>query len=237
MHTRTRACNVQARTLLSVWPWPMQKASVAHARTVHWPQLPRHILCAAATPHPSLQSSVGLQLEQFAVNCNAAEKALLADVTEAHPDASYIELLRLFKVRSRRWALVARMLHRACRALPAHICSQLPRLTLCSVLRWLLVCLFACLFVCLRLAFAKHTVDGAAYAARASSRGDGLFAACCVGVRCACTGALPPNPPSRCRTSALHRCVCVEYPRRGKYCAIIESSPRTSRHADRPCCM
>jgi hypothetical protein len=75
------------------------KASVAHARTVHWPQMPRHILCTAAAPHPSLQSSVGLQLEQFAVNCNAAEKALLADVTEAHPDASYIELLRLFKVR------------------------------------------------------------------------------------------------------------------------------------------
>jgi hypothetical protein len=141
MHARTRACNVQARTLLSVWPWPMQKASVAHARTVHWPQLPRHILCAAAAPHPSLQSSVGLQLEQLAVNCNAAEKA--------HPDASYIELLRLFKVRSRRWALVVRILHRACRALPAHICSQLPRLTLCSVLRWLLACLLVCLFVCL----------------------------------------------------------------------------------------
>ena len=67
--------------------------------TVYWPQLPRHTLCTEAAPHPSLQSSVGLQLEQIAVNCNAAEKALLADVTEAHPDASYIELLRLFKVR------------------------------------------------------------------------------------------------------------------------------------------
>ena len=31
------------------------------------------------------------------------------------------------------------------------------------------------MFVCLRLALAKHTVDGAAYAARASSRGDALF--------------------------------------------------------------
>jgi hypothetical protein len=42
-----------------------------------------------------------LQLAQIAVNCNAAEKALLADVMEAHPDASYmpVELLRLFKVR------------------------------------------------------------------------------------------------------------------------------------------
>jgi len=79
----------------------------------------------------------------------------------------------------------------------------------------LLACLLGCLFF-LRWAFAKHTVDGAAYAARASSRGDGLFVACCAGVRCrcACTGAPPPTPPSRCRTSALHQCVCVEYPRR-----------------------
>ena len=74
-------------------------ASVAHARTVHRPQLPSHTLCTAAAPHPSLQSSAGLQLAQIAVNCNAAEKALLADVTEAHPDASYIDMLRLFKVR------------------------------------------------------------------------------------------------------------------------------------------
>ena len=40
-----------------------------------------------------------MQLEQIAAAGNAAEKALLADVTEVHPDASYIELLRLFKVR------------------------------------------------------------------------------------------------------------------------------------------
>ena len=40
-----------------------------------------------------------MQLEQIAVDGNAAEKALLADVTEKNPDASYIELLRLFKVR------------------------------------------------------------------------------------------------------------------------------------------
>jgi hypothetical protein len=100
-----------AQTHLSVWPWPMQRsrkrASVTpRARTesvtallLCWSRLPRHILCTAAAPHPSLQSSVGSLLQQIAVNCNAAEKALLADVTEAHPDASYIELLRLFKVR------------------------------------------------------------------------------------------------------------------------------------------
>jgi hypothetical protein len=57
------------------------------------------MLCTASAPHPSLQSSVGLQLAQIAVNCNAAEKALLAGVTEEHLDASYIELLRHFKVR------------------------------------------------------------------------------------------------------------------------------------------
>ena len=74
-------------------------ASVAHARTVHRPQLPPHTLCTAAAPQPSLQSSVGFQLAQVAVNCNAAEKALLADVTQKNRDASYIELLRLFKVR------------------------------------------------------------------------------------------------------------------------------------------
>ena len=55
-----------------------------------------------------------MQLAQIVVDCNAAEKALLADVTEAHPDASYVELLRLFKARRRRLALVASMLHRAC---------------------------------------------------------------------------------------------------------------------------
>jgi hypothetical protein len=38
-----------------------------------------------------------LQLQQFAAI--GTEKALLAVLTEAHPDASYIELLRLFKVR------------------------------------------------------------------------------------------------------------------------------------------
>jgi hypothetical protein len=64
------------------------------------------------------------------------------------------------------------MLHRACCALPASFCSQLPRLTLrlplrCFVLLWFaLVCFgllcFVCLIACLRPALAKHTIDGAA---------------------------------------------------------------------------
>jgi hypothetical protein len=64
---------------------------------MHWPQPPRHILCTAAAPHPSLQSSVGLQLQQIATA--GTEKALLASVTEKNVDALYVELLRLFKVR------------------------------------------------------------------------------------------------------------------------------------------
>ncbi len=71
-----------------------------------------------------------MQLALIAAAGTAAEKALLADVTAKNPDASYIELLRLFKVRSRRWALAARMLHRVCCALPAHVCLQLPHPTL-----------------------------------------------------------------------------------------------------------
>ena len=56
-----------------------------------------------------INRSARLQLEQLAVAGTAAEKALLADVTEKNPDASCIERLRLFKVRRRRWALVARV--------------------------------------------------------------------------------------------------------------------------------
>ena len=72
-----------------------------------------HTHCAQRLHRTHPCSAAGLQLEQIAATSNAAEKALLADVTEAHPDASYVELLRLFKARRRRWALVARMVHRA----------------------------------------------------------------------------------------------------------------------------
>ncbi len=40
-----------------------------------------------------------MQLAKIAAAGKAAEKALLADVTEKNPGASYVELLRLFKVR------------------------------------------------------------------------------------------------------------------------------------------
>ena len=123
MHARARARNVQARTLLSVWPWPMRRSGAKPrspcALTVHWPQPPRHTLCTAAAPHPSLQSSVGSQLQQ--ITATGTEKALLADVTEAHPDASYIELLRLFKVRR---SVADGHSQRACRIVPAARCLR-----------------------------------------------------------------------------------------------------------------
>ena len=91
----------------------------------------------------------------------------------------------------RGWALMARRLHHVCCALPAHICSQLPRLPLRSVLR-LFGCLFFCLFAC---DWPLQTTPSMARPAphASSSRGDGLCAVCCAGLRCACAGA-PPNP-------------------------------------------
>ena len=77
-----------------------------------------------------------MQLAQIAVNCNAAEKALLADVTEAHPDASYVELLRLFKVRCAHCASC--LLRVTCEHL---LTAAAPYPPLGSTL---FVCLFAC---------------------------------------------------------------------------------------------
>ncbi len=99
-HARMRARNVQALTPLSVWPWLMRwsgaKPHSPRALTVNWSQLP-HMLCTAPAPHPFLQSAAGLQLAKIAAA--GTEKALLADVTKKNPDASYIDLLPLFKVR------------------------------------------------------------------------------------------------------------------------------------------
>jgi hypothetical protein len=86
--------------------------------------------CAAAAPHPSLQSSAGLQLAQIAAAGTAAEKALLAKLKSRNSDATYIELLRLFKVRRRSVALLALVDAAGCGvALRAHICSQPPHPT------------------------------------------------------------------------------------------------------------
>jgi hypothetical protein len=60
------------------------------------------------------------------------------------------------------------LLHVACARLLAAAASDPPFGSMLFVC--LLACLFVCLFACDR-PFAKHAVDGAAYAARASSRG------------------------------------------------------------------
>jgi hypothetical protein len=78
-----------------------------------------------------------LQLALISADGTAAEKSLLADVTAKHPDATYIELLRLFKVRrsvpdghSQRACCIC-----ACCALPAHVCAQLPHATVTCAAR------------------------------------------------------------------------------------------------------
>ena len=92
-HTRAQRARADALVGMAVADEAVGRAPlVICAFTLHWPQLPRHTLCTAAAPHPSLQSSVGSQLQQ--ITAAGTEKALLADV-----DASYVELLRLFKVR------------------------------------------------------------------------------------------------------------------------------------------
>jgi hypothetical protein len=165
--------------------------------TVHWPLLPRHMLCAAQC---SCTASIAAEQCRLAARADRGQLQRFREGAAGGRDGEEPGCLVHRSAASlqgtpqrRRWALVALMLHRVCCALAAHICSesQLPRLT---SLRFYAVCLLACLFA---NAHANHTVDGAAYAARASSRGNGLFAACCSGVRCACTGAPPPNLPSR----------------------------------------
>ena len=101
-HTHARAQRARADALVGMAVADAavgRTPSVICAFTLHWPRLPRHTLCTAAAPHPSLRCSVGLQLALISADGTAAEKSLLADVTAQQPDASYIELLRLFKVR------------------------------------------------------------------------------------------------------------------------------------------
>ena len=71
-------------------------------------------------------------------------------------------------------------------------------------------------------------------AARASSRGNGLSAVCCAGVRRACTGA-PPIPVELCRTTALRHCVMRRVPpkRRVLCCHRVESGHESPRRRTR----
>ena len=68
-----------------------------------------------------------MQLAQIAADGNAAEKALLADVTAKNPDAAYTELLRLFKVRRRLSSSLYLVYVASCLLqVAAHICSEQP---------------------------------------------------------------------------------------------------------------
>ncbi len=119
-HTRAQRARADALVGMAVADEAVGRAPIVIcAFTLHWPQLPRHTLRTAGAPHPSLQSSVGLQLQQ--ITATGTEKALLADVTEAHPDASYVELLRLFKVRR---SVAVGHSQRACCIVPAARCPR-----------------------------------------------------------------------------------------------------------------
>ena len=135
----------------------------------------------------ALQSSARLQLEQAAAA--GTEKALLARVTAQNPDASFIELLRLFKARCRMGPRSARCTcaccHRVCGAVASAAIDRRSHsrpLSPGRFVRWKCVfvrrsvrflprrssamaCLFVSLFVCVRRALANHPVDGAACAA------------------------------------------------------------------------
>ncbi len=117
-HPRAQAHTCKSRRFVG-----MAEAHEAVGARSRWSRLP-YIRCTAAAPHPSRQSSAELQLEQIVVAGNAAEKSLLAEVTEKNPDASYIELLRLFKVRCRRRALVALVASGTCCIVWAACCSR-----------------------------------------------------------------------------------------------------------------
>ncbi len=119
------------------------------AFTLHWPQLPRHSSCTAS-----------IAAEQCGLAATAHHGHRHREGAAGGRDGGTPGRLVHRAAASlqgtpqrRRGALLACMSHRACCALPANICSQLPRLTLCSVLRCLFVCLFICLlvylFVCL----------------------------------------------------------------------------------------
>ncbi len=99
-HARAHAQELTL-THLSVWPRPMRRSGAkpqSSARSHRFSHSCRGTHCAQQLHRVhSLQSSCGLQLGRIAAA--AAEKSLLADVTAKNPDASYIELLRLFKVR------------------------------------------------------------------------------------------------------------------------------------------
>ncbi len=94
------ACaRARARADASIGTAVVADKAVGRAQSLRRPRAHTPLVTATAAPRPWLQSGAGLQLAKLAVDGTGSEKALLADLTEKNPDASYVELLRLFKVR------------------------------------------------------------------------------------------------------------------------------------------
>ena len=237
MHSGTRVSTQSTPVSTQSTPceyseYPARSHSIGHSsRGTHCTQQLHRI--------HALQSSARLQLEQAAAA--GTEKALLARVTAQNPDASFIELLRLFKARCRMGPRSARCTcaccHRVCGAVASaaidrrshsrplspgrsfegsvYLCGGLFGFFRAARRQWL-VCLFRCLFVCdVPWQTTPSMAPPAPYARR-------LFAVMAYARSAAqeCVAAVRalvrrhPTPPSRCRTTARRQCVGVEHPRR-----------------------
>ncbi len=158
MHTRTRARNVQARTLLSVWPWPMRRSSA---------QPPSHSPAQCiGHAHSCHGTCCAQQLHRIAI---AAEQCRLAALTYR----GQFQRCRKGAADGRDGGAPGRLVHRAAATLQgtlsqmgtrsAHAASCLLRVAREHLLAaaaphplfgstlfvCLLVCLLVCLFVCL----------------------------------------------------------------------------------------
>ena len=189
-----------------------------------------------------------MQVAQIAAAGNAVEKALLARVTEKNLDASYIVLLRLFKARCRMRTRSARCICVCCIVSAARLArisqapqsphSRLPEpfdgsvvvrrpVRCCAVS---CICLFVVCLFATGLCKTQRPWRGLRRTRVVARQWPicGLLrrSALCVHW-CAATNPAEPLPHKR--TVCMRRA-----PRRGEYRAVSESSPRTSRHADRP---
>jgi hypothetical protein len=127
-HVRMRARNVQAQTHLSVWPMRWSGAAqAARAPTVNRPQLPR-ILCTAAAPHPKAAERCSV-----AARADGGHRQRCREGAVGGLDGEEHGCL----VRRASAALQgtpSQMGTRIGHVVPAHVCSQLPYLTLSPVL-------------------------------------------------------------------------------------------------------
>ena len=116
MHARARATCTRGRSL-SVWPWPMRRSGAKPrspcALTVHWPQLPRHTML-----HSSCTASITLERCRLAARADRGQLQRCREGAAGRRDGGAPgRLVRRAAASLQgtrgRWALVARMLHRA----------------------------------------------------------------------------------------------------------------------------